>query len=62
MEKFMVDIIHILIVIFVAGFLLWLVNKAPLQETFKQILNGVAIVALVIWLVVQLLPYLHGFH
>jgi len=55
----MVGIIHILIVIFVAGFILWLANKAPIEGTFKQIMNGVAIVALVVWLIFQLLPYLH---
>jgi type IV secretory pathway TrbL component len=54
------DIIHILIVIFVAGALLWLANKAPIQDSFKQIFNGVAVVALVVWLLIQFLPYLHA--
>ncbi len=43
---------------FVAGVVLWLVNKAPMDNTVKSIFNGVAIVALVIWLVFKLLPYL----
>jgi len=57
----MIAILPILAVILIAGFLLWLVNKAPLDQTFKSILNGVATVGLIIWLVIQFLPYLHSF-
>lgn len=56
----MVAIIPILVVIFVAGVLLFLANKAPMQQTFKDILNAVAVIALVVWLVIQFLPYLHA--
>jgi len=57
----MLAILPILAVILIAGFLLWLVNKTPLDQTFKSILNGVAIVGLIIWLVIQFLPFLHSF-
>jgi amino acid permease len=56
----MIAILPILAVIFFAGILLYLANKAPIQQTFKDILNCVAIAALVVWLVIQFLPYLHA--
>jgi hypothetical protein len=46
------DIIHILIFIFVTCALIWLANKAPIQDSFKQIFNGVAVVALVVGLLI----------
>jgi hypothetical protein len=55
------DIIHILIFIFVAGALLWLANKALIPASFEQIFNddGVAYFALVVWILIQFLPYLN---
>ncbi len=44
-------ILTILIVILVAGVLLWLVNSyIPMQRTVKKILNAVVVIILVIWL------------
>jgi hypothetical protein len=44
-------ILTILIVILVAGVLLWLVNSfIPMQRTIKGILNAVVIIILVVWL------------
>jgi hypothetical protein len=44
-------ILTILIVILVAGVLLWLVNSyIPMQRTIKGILNAVVVIILVIWL------------
>jgi len=41
----------ILIVIVVAGVILWLVNSyIPMQRTIKNILNAVVVIILVIWL------------
>jgi hypothetical protein len=38
-------------VLIMAGVLLWLVNRfIPMQGTIKSILNGVVIVAVVLWL------------
>ncbi|MDT8430090.1 MAG: Thivi_2564 family membrane protein [Bacteroidales bacterium] len=45
------SVLTILIVILVAGVILWLVNSyIPMQRTIKTILNVVVIVILVIWL------------
>lgn len=44
-------VLTILIVILVAGVILWLVNSyIPMQRTIKTILNVVVIIILVIWL------------
>jgi hypothetical protein len=44
-------ILTILIVILVAGVLLWLVNSfIPMQGTIKKILNAVVVIILVVWL------------
>lgn len=44
-------ILTILIVIVVAGVILWLVNSyIPMQRTIKNILNVVVVIILVVWL------------
>lgn len=44
-------ILTIVLVIVVAGVILWLVNSyIPMQRTIKGILNAVVIIILVIWL------------
>jgi len=44
-------ILTILIVIVVAGVILWLVNSyIPMQRTIKNILNAVVVIILVVWL------------
>jgi 1-acyl-sn-glycerol-3-phosphate acyltransferase len=44
-------ILTIVIVIVVAGVILWLINSyIPMQRTIKGILNAVVIIILVIWL------------
>jgi hypothetical protein len=44
-------ILTIVIVIVVAGVILWLINSyIPMQKTIKGILNAVVIIILVIWL------------
>lgn len=44
-------ILTIILVIVVAGVILWLVNSfIPMQRTIKGILNAVVIIILVIWL------------
>ena len=44
-------VLTILIVLIVAGVLLWLVNTyIPMQRTLKNILNAVVVIIVVIWL------------
>lgn len=44
-------LLTILIVIVVAGVILWLVNSyIPMQRTIKSILNAVVVIILVVWL------------
>ena len=44
-------ILTVLIVIVVAGVILWLVNSyIPMQRTIKNILNAVVVIILVVWL------------
>ncbi len=44
-------ILTVIIVILIAGVILWLVNSyIPMQRTIKTILNIVVVVILVIWL------------
>jgi len=44
-------VLNILLVIIVAGVVLWLVNSyIPMQRTIKNILNAVVVILVVIWL------------
>ncbi len=44
-------VLTIIIVIIVAGVVLWLVNTyIPMQRTLKSILNAVVVIVVVIWL------------
>jgi hypothetical protein len=44
-------IITVILVLIVAGVLLWLVNTyIPMQRTIKNLLNAVIVIILVIWL------------
>lgn len=45
------DLIHIVIVLVVVGVLLGLINRyIPMAGAIKSILNGVVIIAVIIWL------------
>ena len=58
-------LIQLLEVLIVVGILLWLVNRfIPMQRTIKSILNGVVIIAVVLWLlkIVGLFDNLSQFH
>ena len=45
------SILTIILVIVVAGVVLWLINRfIPMQGTIKSILNGLVVILLVIWL------------
>jgi len=44
-------ILTVIIVLIVAGVVLWLVNSyIPMQRTIKNILNAVVVIILVVWL------------
>jgi hypothetical protein len=43
-------LINIVIVLVVVGFLLWLVNRIPMQSTIRSILNVVVVIAVAVWL------------
>jgi hypothetical protein len=44
-------LIHVVITLIIVGLLLWLVNRfIPMQSNIKSILNGVVVIATVLWL------------
>lgn len=57
-------LLQVLVILLVVGFLLWLVNRIPMQETIKSILNAVVVIAVVLWLlnifgIVHSLSHIH---
>lgn len=45
------DLIHIIIVLVVVGIILGLINRfIPMASSIKSILNGVVIIAVILWL------------
>ncbi len=44
------DVLTVLITLVVAGFVLWLVNRIPMQATVKNIINGIVVILILIWL------------
>ena len=43
-------LVQLVITLIVVGVLLWLVNRfIPMQESIKSILNGVVVIAVVLW-------------
>jgi len=61
-------LIHVVITLVIVGLLLWLVNRfIPMQSNIKSILNGVVVIAVVLWLLgtfgifhLHALSYVHG--
>ena len=50
-RKKIMPLIQLLEVLIVVGVLLWLVNRfIPMQSSIKSILNGVVVIATVLWL------------
>jgi hypothetical protein len=43
-------LLNIVVVLVVVGFLLWLVNRIPMQSTIRSILNAVVVIAVAVWL------------
>ena len=51
LKSYTMPVLTIIIVILVAGVILWLINRyIPMQSTIKNILNAVVVIILVIWL------------
>ncbi|MBV2246208.1 MAG: hypothetical protein KUL83_03535 [Lentimicrobium sp.] len=47
----MMSLLTIVIVLVVAGIILWLINSyIPMQATVKKILNVVVVIVLIVWL------------
>jgi hypothetical protein len=45
------SLIHLIVILIVVGFLLWLANRyIPMEPRIKSILNIVVIIALILWL------------
>lgn len=58
-------LIEIVLTLIVVGVLLWLVNRfLPMQGAIKSILNGVVVIALVLWLLraLGMYHYVSNFH
>jgi len=56
------DPISILITLVIIGFVLWLVQKLPINDTIKQIIIGIVILLIIIDLIRVLAPMAHGLH
>ncbi len=51
-------LVSIIVTLIVVGFLLWLVNTyIPMDGRFKQLINVLAVVAIVLWVVQALTGY-----
>ncbi|GAB4093339.1 Thivi_2564 family membrane protein [Flaviaesturariibacter terrae] len=47
----MSSLIHVVIVLVVAGLLLWLINRfIPMQSMIKMLLNLVVVIVIILWL------------
>jgi len=59
------SLFNILLVIIIAGFLLWLVNRIiPMNRKIKKILNIVVVIVVIVWLlkVFGIFGYLMAIH
>lgn len=53
-------LLNLVLTLIVVGLLLWLVNRfIPMQRNIKSILNGVVVIAVVLWLL-QVFGLFHG--
>jgi len=44
------SILTVIITLVVVGFVLWLINRIPMQKTIKTILNAIVVIIVLIWL------------
>jgi hypothetical protein len=59
------SLLHVVIVLIVVGFLLWLINRfIPMAGSIKTILNVVVVIVVVLWLlnIFGVFSYFPGIH
>jgi hypothetical protein len=59
------SLLHVVIVLIVVGFLLWLINRfIPMAGSIKSILNIVVVIVVVLWLlnIFGIFSYFPGIH
>jgi transcriptional regulator of nitric oxide reductase len=44
------SILTILITLVVVGFVMWLINRIPMQRTIKTIVNVIVVIFVIVWL------------
>jgi hypothetical protein len=44
------SLVTVIITLAVVGFLLWLINRIPMQPTIKTIINAIVVIIAVVWL------------
>lgn len=56
-------LVSVVIYLCIVGFMLWLINRIPMQNQIKNILNAVVVIAVIIWLlkIFGLINYLTQF-
>jgi hypothetical protein len=50
------DIISIVVTLILIGVVMFFVNKIPMHETWLQIINAVAIIGTIFWLLAKFVP------
>lgn len=54
--RLVMDIVSILIALAVMGFVVWVITLIPMDARFRMVIQGVAVLALVIWLLRAVAP------
>lgn len=44
-------LLSLLVVVLIIGFILWVVKKVPMDQTYKEVVSGLAILILVIYVI-----------
>jgi len=44
------SILTVIITLVIVGLVLWLINRIPMQQTIKTILNSLVVIVVVVWL------------
>ncbi|HEY5124792.1 MAG TPA: Thivi_2564 family membrane protein [Ignavibacteria bacterium] len=44
------SILTVIITLVVVGFVLWLINRIPMQRTIKTIVNAIVVIIVLVWL------------
>lgn len=50
-------LLHVIVILVIIGFIIWLINNyAPIDPKFKKVINGVALLAVLVWLIGLFFP------